>query len=443
MTWPRAFHLPPSARPRAWRSLGQTALRVPVLEPAAVEALWKDLDTAAATWRLHPLDERLTVLANVLQDLHGRGAGPWREVLARSTGLSPQGLDAAWEVTFGPHTRGALEEALKAEDLDAARFEALEAARRLPRRLAHVVAGNVLAPTLSVLLRGWVLGAAQWLRPASREPLLAACLMDDLQSRAPELAACTAVLWWPHEAVELEASVLCAADTVTVQGSDESLTALEAKRTQWESCPAWVPYGSRWSAAFLTAAAQTTDAARALARDVALFDQQGCLSPTLVFAQRSAALHAWCGEVAEALAAEQKRMPRGELPAQARAALRHWHENARLGLVLGELAGLWEEGVLWAVALQARCALDASPLDRHVLVVPFDHWSEIPAAAGERLETLQGLALAADDWSEAERLALVRRLRPSRVAPLGRLQEAPLQWPQDHHAPFGSLFLPA
>jgi hypothetical protein len=409
---------------------------VPALDPDQVEPLWCDLDAAAAAWRATSLQARLDRLHRIVAHLRRRGPGPWREALARSTGLSPQGLDAAWEVTFAPHQRTAFEEALAAEGL-----RTLEP-RRLPRRLSHVLSGNVLASVLSVLLRGWILGASQWLRPAGREPLLAACLMEDLQQLAPELAACTAVLWWPHEAEALERAVLGASDVFTVQGSDASIAALEAKRQRWPSPPPWIAYGSRWSAACVTAASQTAETAAALGWDTALFDQQGCLSPTLVFAERSDRLQPWCADLAAALDAQEARMPRGDLPAAARAALRHWHENERVRLALGELAGFWEKRTLWGVSLQSRCVLDDSPRERHLIVVPFEARKEILQAAGKHLATLQGLALAADDWSDSERQALVRECRPTHVAVVGKLQEAPLAWPQDHQRPFGSLLLP-
>lgn len=442
MKMPPAHHLPLSAAWRRWRPLAETACQVPVLDVSDVVQVWEALDEGARLWRLRALPSRLEALAAALASLRRRGPGAWRPLLARSTGLSPEGIDAAWEVTFAPHREQALHDALRAEHLDALALDALEAARRLPERIAHVLAGNVLASTLSVLLRGWILGAAQWLRPAAREPFLAVCLLEDLRLQLPELAACTAVLWWPHDAWELERAVLGAADVVTIQASDASIAAMRQKWSPQSSQPQWVPYGSRWSAAVVSAAAQTPETAAALSWDVALFDQQGCLSPTLVFAERSAGLQAWCAAVAAALDALESRIPRGDLPAAVRAALRHGHEKARLDMVSGTVAGFWENGTRWAVALRAACDLEESPLDRHVIVVPFETWPDIPRAAAQKLEALQGLALALDGWSESARTALVESMRPSRVAPVGRLQEAPLAWRQDHRPPFASLLLP-
>ena len=424
-----------------WRPVGASGLLAPALTAAEVRRVWERLDAAAVTWRALPLAARIEHLAEALRVLHARGPGSGREALARSAALSLAGIDAAWDVTFAPHDASTLHAALAAEGLDAAALAALEREGRVPRRLVHVVAGNVLAPSLQTLLRGWLLGAAQWLRPAAREPLFGACLLAELVTLAPRAAACTAVLWWPHDDA-MAASVLSHADVVTVQGSDAAVAAVAAQVAALPQPPRCVGYGARWSGALVSAASQTLATAAGLATDVALFDQQGCLSPSLVFAERSASLRDWCAALAAALRAEEEALPRGPLDALARAALRHWHEVARLDVALGTVQELWEDSTRWAVVLLADGAAHDTPLDRHVVVVPFTNVDEIAAVLGTQSARLQGLALAVDEWDELRKKTALAVLRPSRTAPPGRLQHAPLAWPQDHRPPFASLLAP-
>ena len=441
MTLPRSYHLPAAAAPSGWRTLGDSELQVPVLPATSVAHAWRELEAAAAAWRARPLAARLELLAGALGTLRARGPGKWREALALSAALSPAGLDAAWEVSFAPHSAPLLAAALSAEGLDASQLQRLELEGRLPRRLLHILAGNVLPPTLAVLLRGWLLGSAQWLRPATREPLFAACLLEDLADLLPELAASTAVLWWPHSHDATQAAVLHDADIVTVQGSDAAVGAVQAQLKSLPRPPRCLAYGSRWSAALVSSRAQTAATATALARDVALFDQQGCLSPTWIFAEAGPGLEEWCAGLAAALAQLQESLPRGPLPARARAALRHWHECVRLELALGEVRGFWEQSILWGVVLLRSCEAHDTPLDRHVVVVPFHEEKEIAAALGEELGRLQGLAVALEGWEASRRGGAFQLLRPSRLAPAGELQMAPLSWAQDHRAPFTSLLL--
>jgi hypothetical protein len=310
-----------------------------------------------------------------------------------------------------------------------------------PRRIVHVLSGNVLPPTFTMLVRGWLLGAAQWLRPASREPLFAACLLEALEEIAPELAATAAVLWWPHGA-PLEAAVLREADVVTVQGDDASVAAVGERVGRAAPGARCVGYGTRWSLAVVSRAAeadQTT--AGAVAWDMALFDQQGCLSPRLVLAEDCPALEGWCAALAAALAELESEMPRGPLPEPARAALRLWRESMRLEQALGGVRRLWEspKTTAWAVALADRARWLEGPLDRHVPVVPFASDDDIDAVLEDRVERLQGVAAALAGWDEARIRRLLARLRPTRCVPPGQLHLAPPGWAQDHQAPLGSL----
>ena len=439
MNLPPVAHLPglPHAACRR-RILGST-LEVPELDAAAVQQVNAHLRDAARTLRNESVHRRVQRIASASQHLRRRGSARWREALARSTGLSHAGLDAAWEVTFAPLEAEALHAALHGESLDDDVLVAQSA--RVPRQILHVVAGNVMAPTMQMLVRGWLLGAAQWLRPSSREPLFAACVVAELEEIAPELAACTAVLWWPH-ASPTEAEVVGASDAVTVQGDDASVTAVRKRVEKLHPDAAFVGFGSRWSAALFSESALTAANARALAHDVALFDQQGCLSPTMVFVERSPHVEGWCAELAKAFGALESSLPRGPLAHEARAALRHWHETTRLKRVLGSVHGFWEGAIRWGVALTPDVESLDTPLDRHVLVVPFDAVEQLSAVLGKRLDRLQGLAVALDGWSADACARALSLLAPSRAAKVGTLQLAPPTWHQDHKPPLTSLFKP-
>jgi hypothetical protein len=440
----RAFHLPdvsPGANPLV--SIGETGLRVPALDAASVAQAWEQLERGAETWRRLELPERVAYLARFAHAARAAGPAAWRDVLAQSTGLSPVGLDAAWEATFAPTTRAGLERLLESERLDGPTLERLATGGRLPRRIVHVLAGNVLPATWHVLVRGWLLGAAQWVRPATREPLFAVSILDLARRIAPELAAATAVLWWPRDASALEPVVLAAADAVTVQGDDASVASVRAKVAHWAPAARFVGYDSRWSAGWFEAAAQTAATARALARDVALFDQQGCLSPTWVVAEKGPGLEAWCGALARGLEALASALPPGDAGPRARTALRYWRACSHVQQALGDVARIWESPSTtgWCVVLLASvteaASVPESPRDRHVVVVPFENAADLKGVLAARLDRLQGLSIGLETPPH-----LPAWLRPTRVARAGTLQEAPPDWRQDHHAPLWSLIRP-
>ena len=146
--------------------------------------------------------------------------------------------------------------------------------------------------------------------------------------------------------------------------------------------------------------------------------------------------------LAHALAEEERILPRGTLSPTARAGLRLWREQMRLGLTLGEVRRLWEgEGTSWSVVLRSTPRFVDSPLDRQLPVVPFGSIGEVESILGSRAATLQGLAVDLRGWDEERRQEILDRLRPTRSAPPGELQLAPPAWSQDHRAPLRSLLL--
>jgi hypothetical protein len=383
-------------------------------------------------------------LAALSKQLCDAGAGDDAAFLARSTGLSAAGMRAAWEVTFAPWTESAIRELLQAENWqeEVVNRDGLQ----VPQHLAHILAGNVLPPTWSVLMRGWILGASQWLRPSAREPLFAATVLRRVAAIEPVLAAMTTVAWWPHLPSGLDPMarvVLEHADVVTAHGDDHTVSRIEASLQQLPVSPRFVGYGSRWSCAVLGAEDLTVATAQGVALDVALFDQQGCLSPTRVFIRADAPSELWCGWLAQALAAMQQQMPRGEPGDRGRAALRHWLERMRLAKVQGHVRRMWAAptGTAWSVVLSQACEDWLSPLDRHVLVLPVTGAMELRRQLGSQLDAVQGVAVHSVESTEPWRREILQALRPSRMAPVGTLQCAPPAWSQDHRPPLRSLLL--
>lgn len=417
-----------------------TGFELPQLDAAEVAAVWRFLETAAAAWRERDLGTRAGRIAAVAAALRERGAGAWSLALERSTRLSGAGLTSAWDATFAPCEESGLSRLLNAEGLSHRAHDG----RGWPRRVVHVLPGNVLPPTFAMLVRGWLLGAAQWLRPASGEPLFAAALAAQLNELAPELAATFAISWWPHRSA-MESAVLGSADLVTVQGDDASVAAVESRTAAVAPQARVCGYGDRWSIALLSRAAQTPANAAGVALDLALFDGHGCLSPRWVMVEKGPKNDAWCRALARSLAEQEELRPRGPRSDVERAGLRSWRESMRLGVVLGSVRGYWESpgGTAWACALLAPGHRPAeAPADRHVPVVPFASAADCLALLGPDLARLQGVAADLRGWEPERCNNLVGALGPSRLAAPGSLQQATPEWRQDHRPPLGAWFHP-
>lgn len=401
--------------------------------PQQVARVWEELDAAAGLWRRAGLGAQVERLAAASAALRRNGPGTWRDALCRTTGLSPAGVDAAWDATFAPHD---------AASLHAAAAAVADRAAKAPRRVVHVLPSNVFPATVLVLVRGWLLGAAQWLRPSERETAFAAAVAALLHEVDAGLARTFAVCGWPHRNSRIEASVLGAAEVVTAQGTDAAVAALGRRVGRSAPAARFLGFGWRWSLAVVSREAQSAATAAGLAWDLSLFDQRGCLSPSLVLAERTPDLASWVERLAGEMAEVETRLPSGRASPEVHAGLRTWRETMRVDGALDRVRALHESnaGTAWAVALLDRCRASISPGYRHVAVAPFASLCEVAEALGDARHRIQGLVAALDGWDAERRAELVTLLRPTRVAPPGEIQLAPAGWPQDHLPALGAFF---
>jgi len=188
-----------------------------------------------------------------------------------------------------------------------------------------------------------------------------------------------------------------------------------------------------------------------LARDVALYDQQGCLSPHTAFVVESAATpaSAFAHLLSEELGALARRWPRGPLDLPGASALRQ-------ALAARELAveppasvffGGFEAG--YAVILDSEPGFEHSPLGRTVIVKPVPDMSAAISALAPVKDRLQAVGLAVP---HVERRALERGLGllddletnldwvpRIRLCPIGAMQRPRLTWAADGHRPLAAL----
>lgn len=411
---------------------------VPGAEPPAAAGERNGFRYRSARWT----PERL---AGVMTELAGEGPG----ALA---GLGRKGLLAAWEDTVAAFLEPASPERRELDPalasfcrLSRAGLEAgLEAvlggvgsepARRLATEstpLAHpspalvILAGNLPGLAVQPLLPALLLGRPVLLKSPSAEPLFAPAFARALAGRTPELARAVAAVTWPGGRRELETPVLSGAGVVVAYGETETLADLES-RTPGRL----VGYGPRTSLAVVGAGVDPGSVAPGLARDVALFDQRGCLSVTAVFTAGDAVDLA--RELARALAAEAERLPPGPADPQAAAAVQQIRGVAEMqGLTLFAL-----ELSAGTVVVEQRPELRPSPGLRTVRVHPMPDLARLPEILLPWRDRLQGAALAGD-----EALALAPHLEAlgiSRCAPPGELQSPDATWHNGGVHPLAAL----
>jgi len=318
--------------------------------------------------------------------------------LARSSRLSPEGLAAALEAVLGGVRRGPAS-ALLTE------------AEGLPRgggSVLVVLASNLPGLAVQPLWPALALRRPVLLKSPSAEPVFAPAFVDALTRREPRLKEALAAATWRGGDEGFEAAILERVTTIIAYGDEPALADLE-RRAPGKV----VGYGPKTSLAVV-------DNPEGLARDVALFDQRGCLSVAAVYTAGDA--EDLAAQLAEDLANLARRWPPGPTDPAALAAVQQVRLEA-------EMRGLWIADLpilSGTVVVDPDPAFRPSPGLRTVRVHPLADLDRLPGILSPWKGKLQGAALAGEDaWRLAPALA---GLGISRCAVPGELQSPDVTW---------------
>ncbi|HEV7662094.1 MAG TPA: acyl-CoA reductase, partial [Chloroflexota bacterium] len=153
-----------------------------------------------------------------------------------------------------------------------------------PRLTVQVWSGNVPGLPAQSLLSSLLLKSAAVGKVAAEEPLFATLLAESVAEVDPRLAECLAVVYWPGGDEALESVAFGAADAVIAYGSEQTIASVRARVKPGTR---FMPYGHKLSFGAIArealAADRVVDTADLAAYDVSKYDQQGCLSPHLLY----------------------------------------------------------------------------------------------------------------------------------------------------------------
>ena len=313
-----------------------------------------------------------------------------------------------------------------AEILDGFRPYGGHLARALPpRRLLHIVSGNTPHAALQSLIRGLLLGSHNRVKLPT--------------GGLPEVVAfCAALPPALAERVEISATLpdpwLREADAVVVFGSDETIAHFRAR------VPVGVPFqahGHRVSVGVVFDDPGCESVADA-ARDISLYDQQGCLSPHDIYVRETDGLAArtYAARLAEAMEAFNRQTPRTPLGISGNAAIADLRASYAFRSANDPRVQLWTSAgsTDWTVIYEEDAWFATSPLNRVVFVKP------LPADLAAALAPVSGWLGAIGIWpATAENADRVALLGASRICPLGRMQFPPATWHAEGLPNLGSL----
>jgi hypothetical protein len=362
-----------------------------------------------------------------------------------------EGLDAFWRSLCPEALRELVNQDLGHPDrLD--RFVASESefpARRRalatgPTLLVHLTAGNLPVPALMSIVLGLLVRSAQFVKCASGQSFIPRLFAHSIYAVEPKIGACLEIAEWPGGNRPLEDALFSHAQCLTATGTDETLAQLKARL---EHPIRFLGYGHRVSFGYIArevlGQSEARQLAAAAARDVAAWDQLGCLSPHLFYVESGGSVSP--ADFADALARElaliEERAPRASLPPNEAALIASRRAAYELRAVHSPETRLWQspQSTAWTVVLETDPRFQLSCLHRFAYVKPVDNLDAALRAAATIEGMVSTVALAAAGERARDLAGTLARWGVPRVCPPGSMQNPPITWRHDGRPPLGDL----
>ena len=358
---------------------------------------------------------------------------PWRqraiEGVPRVGGFSAPMTERIIDLLFAELTEEKLGALVEAE------LGKLKDKQHGPPLIAQIFSGNIPNAAVVSLVCGLLVKSASFCKASSRDPLFPMLYLASLHEADPDLAGCVQVQRWKgggsaseREGVgALERALFHEAGLVVAYGDDSSLRSLQSLMPSGKP---FLGFGHKIGFAIVAKDAVDIDACAAnAAGDVSLYDQQGCLSPHVIFVEERGP----CSppEFAERLATAMDefncRFPRGKLSLEESAALARVRSAYEFRAAGDRGVGCWgSEGTdAWTVICEDDPMFATSPLNRVVFVKPL---RDLEQSIAHLRQFVHNVGLACSYAAREEWEARLRRLGAARVCPLGQMQKPPLNF---------------
>jgi hypothetical protein len=372
-----------------------------------------------------------------------------------ATGFSPAVLAAGLDHFFQQLTAEKLEGLLRQElghlhrldDFHPGEHEMAGnrvALARGPELLAHIAPGNIPSAVLLDMVLGLLTRSAQFVKCASGQAFLPRLFAHSLYDLDRKLGACLEIAEWPGGTVPLETALFAEADCVAATGSDETLAAIR------KALPGHVRlagYGTRVSFGFVAkealAGRHPEDVAARAARDVAAWNQLGCLSPHVIYVEEGGQVSAegFAGLLAGQLDALEKTHPRGQLKPREAAGIAARRSSYEVRAAHSPETKMWSsaESTAWTVVLETETRFQISCLNRFVYIKPVRDAKAALQGAEPVREKISTVGLAGTGMRAVELARQFARWGARRICPLGEMQRPPLGWRHDGRPALGDL----
>jgi acyl-CoA reductase-like NAD-dependent aldehyde dehydrogenase len=425
-------------------------LRYPLLSPADVIRSCDRLRAGGERLRarkvqdiVQVIDRAAAILSDPRSELY-RSAIEW---IPRTTGYSQQMAALVLRRMCKDWRTPALEQLLRSEfgtrdylDRFVADTDATRSVMALgPTLTAHFFSGNVPGVAVTSLVRALLVKSPSFGKTATDEPILPVLFAQALAAVDAEVASALHITSWPGGSDELESALIKEGEVVVVYGGDDAVQSIQLRTAPGQRL---LVHGPRLSVGIIGPQAIERKTAYDVAMAVALFDQQGCVSPHIVYVVGNADAALVFGRlVAAALREVGRELPRGTLTPSDALAIREARTQAEFRAIGGGTIELIEgEELDYTVVFDADPAFQPSCLNRFLYVKPAQNIEHIKQLLVPHRRFLQSVAIEGFNPKEAAELALqLGSSGASRITSFATLPWPSAEWHHDGSAPLREL----
>ena len=365
-------------------------------------------------------------------DIFSRAVALWRDrnyprrrdsiaQIARQAGYSVALLDESLDALLKPFSHAAL--------ISLAEKVSRDGRALRPKLVGFIMAGNVAGAGLHEIAIGLVAGAGMMIKTPSTEPVFFDQFARTLAELDRKVASRIAVFNWSRAREDLTGAMAASCDRVVAYGDDATIESLRNE----------IGFGSRASSAVVAPNAlvpgRVDVVAEALARDVTLFEQLGCLSLHHVFvvSRSTGAARDFAARIASALERLGDSIPPAKIPLRDAAEILGVRERVRWRRIAGEAIELFEGPRLeWTVVCEPEASGDnslvVSPGFRTVHVTGIRDEEQLRASLATASGRVEAVAVAGDEVETRRISSMLDALGVSYVAAPGEMQSPPLLW---------------
>jgi hypothetical protein len=315
---------------------------------------------------------------------------------------------------------------------------------RGPELLVHIAGGTLPNPVFMSIILGLLTKSAQFVKCASGCSFLPRMFAHSLYEADGKLGACLEVAEWRGGSMNLEMPLFKEADCVTATGSDETLSEI---RYHLPVKTRFVGYGHRVSFGYVAhemlSGFNPKKIATRAAMDVIAWDQQGCLSPHVIYVEHGGELtgELFAKMIAEEMARLESEQPRGALPAETAAVIASKRAFYEIRAAHSPDTLMWhsENSTAWTVIYESDPRFQLSCLNRFIYVKGVANLTEALQGADSVIGKVSTVGLAATEDRAQHFATQLARWGVTRVCPLGKMQNPPLLWRHDGRPALGDL----